>query len=103
MDVRDASCISLLTEIAMQLKSMHRLGGDRYLSHLCGVTLPRLGWPQAAQEQLVGHITQSEAKQLKDFLKQAFIELRQPNGAAAAAAAANGGGAPVFLGAARRQ
>ncbi|KAG7675140.1 hypothetical protein Ndes2526B_g07998 [Nannochloris sp. 'desiccata'] len=104
VDVRDASCISLLSEIATQLKSMHRLGGSLYLSHLFGVTLPRLGWPQAAQEQLVGHISQSETKQLKDFLKQAFIELRQPNGAAAAAAGVgNSSGHPVFLGSTARR
>ena len=102
VDVRDASSISLLTEIASQLKSMHRLGGDVYLAHLCGVTLPRLGWPQAAQEQLVAHIVQSEPKPLKDFLKQAFIELRQlPNGAGGANSSTSG--QPVFLGAARRQ
>jgi len=98
IDVRDASCISLLSEIATQLKSMHKLGGSFYLSHLCRVTLPRLGWPQAAQEQLVQYISQSETKQLKDFLKQAFIELRQPNGAAVAVAVGTTNGPPVFLG-----
>ena len=77
IDVRDAASIALLTEVAVQLKSMHALFGDEYLTQLCGVTLPKLGWPVSAQEQLVGHITHSEPKALKEFLKQAIIELRQ--------------------------
>ena len=85
IDVRDAAAISLLLEIAVQLKAVHRLGGQAFLSHLCAVTLPKLGWPAAAQEQLVAHIAQSEPKQLKDFLKAALLELRQ-NGVGAPAA-----------------
>lgn len=81
IDIRDAAAISLLTEVAVQLKAVHRLTGQAFLGHLCGVSLPKLGWPPAAQEQLVAHITQSEVKQLKDFLKTAVLELR-PNGAA---------------------
>lgn len=38
--------------------------------------LPRMGWPPAAQEQLVFHITQSDPKQLKDFLKAALQQAR---------------------------
>lgn len=90
VDVRDAAAISLLTEVATQLQSVYRFGGDAFLGHLCGVTLLRLGWPPAAQEQLVAHITQSQPKALKDFLKQAFIELRQPSSGGLGGAAANG-------------
>lgn len=77
VDVRDAAAISLLTEVAVQLQAMHRLGGAQFIGFLCGTTLPKLGWPALAVEQLVAHITQSEPKVLKDFLKQALLELRQ--------------------------
>ena len=102
VDVRDAAAIQLLTEVAVQLQTVYRLGGDRFLSHLYGVTLPRLGWPPAAQEQLVGHITQSQPKALKDFLKQAFIELRQPTTGAQNVGGGTLGGNASLLGTLRR-
>jgi len=49
------------------------------LSSLCRTVLPRMGWPPAAQEQLILHITQSDSKQLKDFLKAALQQLRSSN------------------------
>lgn len=44
--------------------------------HTRSAVLPRMGWPPAAQEQLVFHITQSDPKALKDFLKAALLQLR---------------------------
>lgn len=76
VDVRDAAAISLLTEVSLSLKLVHEKCGQPFLAYLCSTVLPRMGWPPAAQQQLVMHITQSDAKQLKDFLKAALLELK---------------------------
>ena len=76
VDIRDAAAISLLTEIAIQLKSIYRLIGQEFLFELCRTTLPQMGWPAPAREQLASHITESDAKELKNYLKAAVQELR---------------------------
>lgn len=85
VDIRDAAAISLLTEVALSLQLVHARCGEPFLAHLCGSLLPRLGWPPEAAQQLAAHITGSEAKALKDFLKVVLQQIRQ-----AQAAAANG-------------
>ena len=76
VDIRDAAAISLLTEVAIQLKTIYRLLGQSFLVQLCTSTLPQLGWPAIAGEQLAKHISQSEPKELKAYLKAAVLELR---------------------------
>ncbi|KAL4444906.1 hypothetical protein ABPG77_003956 [Micractinium sp. CCAP 211/92] len=82
VDIRDAAAISLLTEIAQSLQLVHARCGEPYLAHLCGSLLPRLGWPPEAAQQLVAHITGSETKALKDFLKVVLQQIRQAQAAA---------------------
>jgi hypothetical protein len=65
------------TRLAMLLMQVPRLTPG--CLWCCRTVLPRMGWPPAAQEQLVFHITQSDAKQLKDFLKAALQQLRSSN------------------------
>jgi len=77
VDIRDAAAISLLTEVAQSLQLVHQRCGEQYLGYLCTVLLPRMGWPPEAAQQLVGHITSSETKALKDFLKVALQQIRQ--------------------------
>lgn len=76
VDIRDAAAISLLTEVSQSLQLVHSKCGQPFLAHLCGVVLPRMGWPPPAQEQLVLLITQSDPKALKDFLKAALQQLK---------------------------
>jgi hypothetical protein len=99
VDIRDAAAISLLTEVAQSLQLVHQRCGEQYLAYLCHELLPRLGWPPEAAQQLVAHISASETRVIKDFLKSALQQIKQQQqqqqqqaAAAAVAAAAGGGG-----------
>ncbi|PSC72015.1 exportin-T isoform X1 [Micractinium conductrix] len=85
VDIRDAAAISLLTEVAQSLQLVHQRCGEAYLSYLCTALLPSMGWPAEASQQLVAHITGSQPKALKDFLKVALQQLRQQQQQQAAA------------------
>ncbi len=76
VDIRDAAAISLLTEVAQSLKLVHSRCGEPYLAYLATSLLPRMGWPPEAAQQLVGHITGSEVRALKDFLKIVLQQVR---------------------------
>ena len=77
VDIRDAAAISLLTEVAQSLQLVHSRCGEQYLGYLCSTLLPRMGWPPQAAQQLVAHITGSDTKTLKDFLKAALQQIKQ--------------------------
>ena len=85
VDIRDAAAISLLTEVAQSLQLVHARCGGEYLAWLCGVLLPRMGWPPEAAQQLAGHITGSDTKALKDFLKSALQQIKAQQAAQQAA------------------
>lgn len=77
VDIRDAAAISLLTEVSTQMKSMHSIGGDEYLSKIYQCSISKLGWPHDVGEQLAQHIAQSGTKELKDYLKALLLEYRK--------------------------
>ncbi|KAI7842372.1 hypothetical protein COHA_004011 [Chlorella ohadii] len=77
IDIRDAAAISLLTEVAQSLQLVHSRCGEAYLAYLCTALLPRMGWPPEAAQQLMAHITGSEVRVLKDFLKSALQQIKQ--------------------------
>ncbi len=69
LDVREPATLALLGEVAMALKLVYAKCGDEFPTHLCATVLPAVGCPQDVQQQLVYHLRESEAKDLKEFLR----------------------------------
>ena len=44
LDVRDASTLALLGEVAMALKLVYSKCGDAFPAYLCSAVLPAVGW-----------------------------------------------------------
>jgi exportin-T len=75
LDARDAGTVALIGEAAAGLKLLHEKCGSDLLQHLCGLVLPASGLPGEVQQQLVYHIQESDAKQLKDFLRGLLLSV----------------------------
>jgi len=75
LDARDAGTVALIGEAAAALKLLHEKCGSDLLQHLCGLVLPASGLPGEVQQQLVYHIQESDAKQLKDFLRGLLLSV----------------------------
>lgn len=73
MDARDAATVALLGEVASALKLLHEKCGDEFAAHLGSVVLPSLGCAPALQQQLLYHVQQSDAKALKDCLRDVLL------------------------------
>lgn len=76
LDVRDAATITLLSEVSSALKLLHERCGDELSVHLCNQVLPASGLPVELQQQLVRHVRESDARQLKDFLRELLLSAR---------------------------
>jgi hypothetical protein len=76
LDARDAATVSLLNEVAAALKMLHLCCGDELSLHLCNQVLPGSGLPGELQQQLVRHVRESDARQLKDFLRELLLSAR---------------------------
>lgn len=76
LDVRDAATMQLLTEVATALKLLHECCGDELSVHLCNQVLPGSGLPGELQQQLVRHVRESDARQLKEFLRELLLSAR---------------------------
>ncbi|KAL3158479.1 hypothetical protein ABBQ38_010711 [Trebouxia sp. C0009 RCD-2024] len=69
LDVRDAASSSFLTEVAATLKDLRSVCGNDFLAYLQSTAIPATKLPSKAQEELLLHIQQSEAKDLKPILR----------------------------------
>lgn len=76
LDARDAATVQLLTEVSTALKLLHERCGDELSVHLCNQVLPRSGLPGELQQQLVQHVRESDARQLKEFLRELLLSAR---------------------------
>lgn len=76
LDARDAATVTLLTEVSSALKLLHERCGDELSVHLCNQVLPGSGLPGELQQQLVRHVRESEARQLKEFLRELLLSAR---------------------------
>lgn len=77
IDIRDAASISLLTEIANQVKSLYSIGGELYVQTLCQEAMSTLGWPAETAQQVGQQIIQLEGRSLRTYLKSVFLEYRK--------------------------
>ncbi|WIA12173.1 hypothetical protein OEZ85_012245 [Tetradesmus obliquus] len=73
LDARDAATVALLGEMASALKLLQEKCGDAFSVHLCGQVLPESRLPGELQQQLAYHVRESEAKQLKEFLRELLL------------------------------
>eukprot|EP00798_Chlamydomonas_sp_ICE-L_P025196 gene25196-10836_t len=80
LDLRDPATLSLLGEVAMALKLVYSKCGDAFPTHLINSVLPKLGLPQEVQQLLVYHLRESEAKDLKECLRQILQQAAQQQG-----------------------
>ncbi|KAL0051899.1 hypothetical protein WJX82_004175 [Trebouxia sp. C0006] len=77
VDVRDAASSTFLTEVAATLKDLQALCGNDFSAYLQSTAMPATELPNSTQEELVFHILQSEAKDLKAFIR---LRLQQQAG-----------------------
>ena len=77
VDIRDAASISLLTEIANQVKALYTASRDSYLQVLCQETTTKLGWPMETAQQVSQQIVGLEGRQLRSYLKTVLLEYRK--------------------------
>jgi exportin-T len=77
LDARDAATVALLGEVAAALKLVQERNGAELGAHLCTTVLPASGLPGELQQQLLAQVTaaESDAKQLKEFLRQLLLSL----------------------------
>lgn len=68
--------MTLLSEVSSALKLLHERCGDELSVHLCKQVLPASGLPVELQQQLVRHVRESDARQLKDFLREVLLSAR---------------------------
>jgi hypothetical protein len=73
LDARDAATVALLSEMASALKLLQEKCGDAFSVHLCGQVLPESRLPGELQQQLAYHVRESDAKQLKEFLRELLL------------------------------
>jgi hypothetical protein len=73
LDARDAATVALLAEVATALKLLQEKCGDAFSVHLCGQVLPESRLPGELQQQLAYHVRESDAKQLKEFLREVLL------------------------------
>lgn len=76
LDARDAATMQLLTEVGTALKLLHERCGDELSVHLCNQVLPGSGLPGELQQQLVRHVRESDARQVKEFLRELLLSAR---------------------------
>jgi hypothetical protein len=76
LDARDAATMQLLTEVGTALKLLQELCGDELSVHLCNQVLPGSGLPGELQQQLVRHVRESDARQVKEFLRELLLSAR---------------------------
>jgi hypothetical protein len=62
--------------VSSALKLLHERCGDELSVHLCNQVLPASGLPVELQQQLVRHVRESDARQLKDFLRELLLSAR---------------------------
>lgn len=74
LDARDAATVALLGEVSSALKLLYEKCGDEFAAHLCGRVLPALGAPADVQAQLVYHLRESDARQLKECLRTVLMQ-----------------------------
>lgn len=77
LDARDAATMQLLNEVATALKLLHERCGDELSVHLCNQVLPGSGLPGELQQHLVRHVRESDARQLKEFLRELLLSARE--------------------------
>lgn len=73
LDARDAATVALLGEVAATLKLLHERCENDFSAHLCGRVLPESGLPGDVQQQLAHHVRESDAKQVKEFLRELLL------------------------------
>jgi exportin-T len=73
LDARDAATVALLGEMSSALKLLQEKCGDAFAAHLCGQVLPQSRLPGELQQQLAYHVRESDAKQLKEFLRELLL------------------------------
>lgn len=76
LDARDATTVTMLAEVGTALKLLHERCGDELLAHLCNQVLPGSGLPGELQQQLVRHVRESDARQVKEFLRELLLSAR---------------------------
>lgn len=76
LDARDAATVTLLTEVGTALKLLHERCGIELSVHLCNQVLPGSGLPGELQQQFVRHVRESDARQLKEFLRELLLSAR---------------------------
>ena len=64
---------ALAGEVATALKLVYGACGDEFPAHLCAVVLPASGLTAQQQQQLVYHLREGDAKELKDCLRLAML------------------------------
>jgi len=69
LDARDAATVALIGEISLALKLLYEKCGEEFAVHLGGQVLPPLGVPVELQQQLLYHVREGDAKQLKECLR----------------------------------
>jgi hypothetical protein len=62
--------------VGSALKLLHERCGDELSVLLCNQVLPGSGLPGELQQQLVQHVRESDARQVKDFLRQLLLSAR---------------------------
>lgn len=76
LDARDAVTVTFLGEVGCALKLLHERCGDELSIHLCNQVLPGSGLPPELQQQLVRHVRDSDAREVKEFLRQLLLSAR---------------------------
>ena len=69
LDACDAATVALIGEISLALKLLYEKCGEEFAAHLGAQVLPPLGVPVELQQQLLYHVREGDAKQLKECLR----------------------------------
>lgn len=73
LDARDAATVALLGEIAAALKLLQERCGNDFSAHLCSRVMPESGLPGDVQQQLAYQVRESDAKQVKELLRELLL------------------------------
>jgi hypothetical protein len=67
--------VAYLSEVASCCKLVYAQAGERFVTHLAGQVLPTSGLPGEAQQQLLYHVREGDAKALRDCMRNILVVL----------------------------
>jgi hypothetical protein len=67
--------VAYLSEVASCCKLVYAQAGERFVAHLAGQVLPTSGLPGEAQQQLLYHVREGDAKALRDCMRNILVVL----------------------------